>query len=81
MIGDRERLIAAKEALKALLDATDPYIEEAAPGETLTSPWLDRFGRLCEARRLAADAVEEDQWEKTVDTIVEEHKGIAEGDR
>lgn len=48
---------AYRQALARLLDATEPYVEEAAPGETLIGPWCHRFNELVAARQAASDAL------------------------
>jgi hypothetical protein len=45
------------DAVSDLLAATEPYVEDAAPGETLFGPWAHRFDHLQRARHNAVKAV------------------------
>jgi hypothetical protein len=45
------------DAVSDLLAATEPYVEDAAPGETLFGPWAHRFEHLQRARHNAVKAV------------------------
>lgn len=47
-----------REALRVLLEATDPYVEEAAPQETLFGPWAHHHEMLMAAREKAAAVLE-----------------------
>jgi hypothetical protein len=48
---------ALVDAISDLLAATEPYVEDAAPGETLFGPWAHRFDHLQRARHNAVKAV------------------------
>lgn len=50
---ERETLV---DAIADLLAATEPYVEEAAPGETLSGAWEHRFQHLTRARANAVKA-------------------------
>jgi len=48
---------ALVEGLSELFEATDPYYEDAAPGEELNGVWAQRFGALSHARVAALKAL------------------------
>ena len=45
-----QRVIRAETALRMLYEATDPWIENAPPGEQMTGEWAAIFSRLGAAR-------------------------------
>lgn len=55
-----------REALEELHEATEPWMDEAAPSETLRGPWHRRFVALSAARRKARAALG-DQTEEAED--------------
>lgn len=54
LLDERDRYRAALEALR---EATEPYVEEAGPGEELNGLWVRRFDRLMAARYQAREAL------------------------
>ncbi len=51
--GSEDTILRLRAALALLVKATEPYIEEAAPGEEMDGLWCHRFDSLCEARHTA----------------------------
>jgi hypothetical protein len=55
-----QRVIRAETALRELHAATDPWIENAPPGEEMTAEWAATFSRLSAARVEALAALNPD---------------------